>query len=220
MTHAAPSRRAEILPPPAALGRDERWGARGQRGLTVWLTGLSGAGKSTIAAALEATLIRGGIDTVWLDGDTLRTGLCDDLGLSDGDRRENIRRLGEVSRLFAQAGLVTIVSAISPFRGARDAVRQRHESDRLGFVEVLIDAPLAVLSRRDTKGLYRRAAAGELKGLTGVDAPYERPERAEIEIRTDTTSVADAVSRIGRVVAVLSRLRHAPAAARTDGGEP
>jgi adenylyl-sulfate kinase len=185
-----------VVPPITVLGRDERWAARGQRGLTVWLTGLSGSGKSTIAAALEADLVRRGIDAVWLDGDTLRTGLCAGLGFSDADRHENVRRIGEVARLFAQSGIVTIVSAISPFRSDRDTIRAAHSHDSLDFIEVLAEAPLDVLRQRDTKGLYRRAAAGELKGLTGVDAPYERPERAEIEIRTAECEVRDAVERL------------------------
>lgn len=199
------SKNKTVVPHPAAISRDERWCLRGQRGGTIWLTGLSGTGKSTIAAALEATLLCEGLDAVWLDGDNLRLALCADLGFSEANRHENVRRIGEVARLFASSGTVVIASVISPFRADRERTRQSHQSDGIPFVEVLVEAPIEVLRQRDPKGLYRRSLAGELRGLTGVDAPYERPLRAEIDLRTDLCSVSDAVARLRSVAWGLAR---------------
>ena len=151
-------------------------------GVTVWFTGLSGAGKSTIAAAVAEQLADAGRPVTVLDGDEIRRGLNADLGFSAADRSENIRRIGEVARLMADAGLVVLVPVISPYRADRDRVRTIHADAGLAFVEVFVDTPLDVCEQRDPKGLYARARAGELKGLTGVDDPYEAPEAPDVRI--------------------------------------
>lgn len=171
--------------------REER---NGHRGLVIWLTGLSGAGKTTIATELERQLFAAGKHTYLLDGDNLRHGLCRDLNFSAESRRENIRRAGEVAALFAEAGVIAIAAFISPFRDDREKARQAMAMGR--FMEVYVNAPLAVCERRDVKGLYARARAGQLKEFTGVSAPYEPPENPEIELRTDELSVPAAVRRI------------------------
>jgi bifunctional enzyme CysN/CysC len=164
--------------------RAERWAAGGVRGATVWLTGLSGSGKSTIAAALAAELTRRRVLSYTLDGDNLRHGLNGDLGFSAGDRAENVRRVAEVARLCADAGLIVLVPVISPYRAGRDHARALHEASDLTFLETYVDAPLAVCEARDPKGLYRRARAGELRGLTGVDDPYEPPTDPDLVLAT------------------------------------
>ena len=173
-------------------GRAELFGG----GATVWFTGLPASGKSTVAVALEAALLERGRGAYLLDGDNLRHGLNADLGFSAGDRNENVRRTGEVARLFADAGLVALVSLVSPYAAGRAQVRERHESDGLRFVEVYVNTPLEECERRDPKGLYARARAGELPGLTGIDAPYEPPERPELELRPAEQEVADAVAAV------------------------
>lgn len=165
-----------------AVSREARWARLGWRGATVWFTGLSGSGKSTVANAVAERLHRDGVAHYVLDGDNLRLGLNADLGFSDVDRAENVRRVGEVARLMADAGLVSLVPVISPWRGGRDAVRAAHEAHGLAFVEVFVDTPLVECARRDPKGLYARAARGELAGLTGVDAPYEPPLAADLRL--------------------------------------
>jgi bifunctional enzyme CysN/CysC len=162
-----------------AVTRDQR----ATRGLTIWLTGLSGSGKSTVAVELERRLVAAGRPAYLLDGDNLRHGLNADLGFSAADRSENVRRTGAVARLFADAGTVAIVSLISPYRADREAVRAAHEEAGLEFVEVFVDTPLDVCESRDPKGMYARARAGEIRGFTGVDDPYETPERAELVLR-------------------------------------
>lgn len=149
-------------------------------GATVWLTGLSGSGKSTVAGALGDLLRDAGVAYMLLDGDDLRCGLNADLGFGEQDRAENVRRVGEVARLVAGGGLVAIVSLISPYQADRDRVRTAHEVDGLTFVEVFVDTPLAVCAERDPKGLYRRAMAGELREFTGVDSPYEPPLNPDV----------------------------------------
>ncbi len=144
-------------------------------GVTVWLTGLSGSGKSTVAVAVERSLIASGRPAYRLDGDNLRHGLNADLGFSEEDRHENVRRAGEVARLLADAGVVAIVPLISPYRATRDQVRALHHRDGLPFLEVFVDTPLAECERRDPKGLYAKARAGEITGFTGIDDPYEAP---------------------------------------------
>jgi adenylyl-sulfate kinase len=151
-------------------------------GVTVWFTGLSGAGKSTIAAAVAQRLEAGERLVTVLDGDELRRGLNADLGFTAADRSENIRRVGEVARLMADVGLVVLVPVISPYRADRDRVREIHAAAGLAFVEVFVDTPLDVCEQRDPKGLYARARAGDLIGLTGVDDPYERPEAPEVRL--------------------------------------
>lgn len=166
--------------------------ARGLPGATVWLTGLSGSGKSTVAVALEQQLVAAGRAAYRLDGDNLRLGLNADLGFSSEDRTENVRRVGEVAALFADAGVVAIVPVISPFRAGRDEVRARHVAAGLRFVEVFVDTPLAECERRDPKGLYARARAGELRGFTGIDHPYEAPGQPEVVLSGAGTPAAHA----------------------------
>ncbi|KAA5965165.1 MULTISPECIES: adenylyl-sulfate kinase [Pantoea] len=152
----------------------------GHQGVVLWFTGLSGSGKSTVAGALEQALHQLGVSTYLLDGDNVRHGLCRDLGFSDDDRRENIRRVGEVARLMVDAGLVVLTAFISPHRAERQMVR-----DLLGegeFIEVFVDTPLAVCEARDPKGLYKKARAGELRNFTGIDSAYEAPEAADITL--------------------------------------
>ena len=164
----------------AAVGPEERAQRLGQRGVVVWLTGLSGAGKSTIAARVDALLHARGRHSYILDGDNLRFGLCRDLGFSPEDRAENVRRLGEAARLLQDAGLIVLVAAISPYREDRARVRERLPPGH--FLEVFVDAPLAVCESRDPKGLYRRARAGEIAGFSGIDAPYEPPEAPDLHL--------------------------------------
>jgi len=166
----------------------------GHRGRVVWLTGLSASGKSTIATDLERELFNLGQHVYVLDGDNMRHGLCSDLGFSPKDRKENIRRVGETARLFAEAGIICITAFISPYRSDRDMVRQIMEPGK--FVEVYVNAPLQVCEARDPKGLYAQARAHQIKDFTGISAPYEAPERAEVELRTDQLTVAESVARI------------------------
>jgi adenylylsulfate kinase len=173
--------------------REERSRNLGQKGVTLWMTGLSGSGKSTIAVALEQVLIQNGKHAYRLDGDNVRHGLNKNLGFSADDRAENIRRIGEVTKLFADAGLISITSFISPYKADRDIVRQLHADAGIPYLEVYVDAPLDVAEERDPKGLYKKARAGEIKGFTGIDDPYEAPETAEIHLRTDKLSVEDSV---------------------------
>jgi len=177
---------------------EERQEILGQKGLTLWLTGLSASGKSTIACALEQHLVHLKKFAYRLDGDNIRFGLNKDLGFNEADRNENIRRIGEVAKLFADACALTITSFISPYRADRDFARQLHEKSGIPFVEVFIDAPLDVVEGRDPKGLYKKARAGELKEFTGISAPYEAPEKPEIHIRTDQLTVEESVAEITR----------------------
>ncbi len=158
----------------------DRERSKGQRGAVLWFTGLSGAGKSTVAALVDTHLQAAGHHSYILDGDNLRFGLCQDLGFSPDDRAENIRRISEVARLFVDAGLIILVAAISPYRHDREQARARVADGR--FIEIFVDTDLAVCESRDPKGLYRRARAGELQGLSGVDAPYERPLAPELHL--------------------------------------
>jgi adenylylsulfate kinase len=166
------------------------------RGCTLWFTGLSGSGKSTIASALEAELVRRGVFAYRLDGDNIRHGLNANLGFSAADREENIRRIGEVAKLFADAGVITITSFISPYRADRARVRALHEAAGLPFLEVFVNTPIEVCEARDPKGLYKKARAGEIKGFTGIDDPYEAPEAAELRIAGAETSIGDAVASL------------------------
>jgi len=170
--------------------RSQRWESTGHRGATVWFTGLPASGKSTISAAVEARLVREGRAAYRLDGDNLRHGVCGDLGFSAEDRDRNVRRTAEVARLFADAGLVAIVSVVSPYAAARAFARELHERDGLRFVEVFVNTPLEVCEARDPKGLYARARAGELHGFTGVDDPYEPPHDPDVELRLLDVEVA------------------------------
>ncbi|MCL6404473.1 adenylyl-sulfate kinase [Dickeya dadantii] len=160
--------------------REDRERQHGHRGVVVWFTGLSGSGKSTLAGALEQALFARGVSTYLLDGDNVRHGLCRDLGFSDDDRRENIRRVGEVARLMVDAGLVVLTAFISPHRAERQMVRELLDQEQ--FLEVFVDTPLAICEARDPKGLYRKARAGELRNFTGIDAVYEAPEQPELHL--------------------------------------
>lgn len=159
-----------------------------QRGCTIWMTGLSASGKSTLAFTLEHALVQRGRLAYVLDGDNVRHGLNKDLGFSAEDREENIRRIGEVAKLFADAGFITMTSFISPYRQDRDLARRIHEQDSLFFIEVFVDAPIQVCEKRDPKGLYLKARRGELKGFTGIDDPYEAPLNPELIIKTGELS--------------------------------
>ncbi len=178
---------------PATLGQ----------GALVWLTGLSGAGKSTIAEAAHAMLRAAGRASYVLDGDRVRTALCRDLGFSPEDRAENVRRLGEVGLLMADAGLLVLVAAIAPYARDRDLVRAR--AGRVAFVEVHVDTPLAVCESRDPKGLYARARAGTLVGFTGIDAPYETPSRPELVLSTMGTTVAEMAEALVARIELMAR---------------
>ncbi|GAB10531.1 adenylyl-sulfate kinase [Gordonia araii NBRC 100433] len=185
---------------PSSLARDERWRKTGQRGATVWLTGLPASGKSTVAVVLERLLVSRGRVAYLIDGDNIRHGISDDLGFSPGDRAENIRRVGHLARLFADAGVIAVASMVSPLRSDREIARELHDAASLDFVEVHVSTPVAECERRDPKGLYRRAREGSLRGLTGVDAPYEKP--SDPDLRFDTTG-ADVDELAGRIVGLL-----------------
>ena len=183
---------------PSKLSREERWAALGTSGATIWLTGLSGSGKSTIATAVEHTLVSGGRAAYMLDGDNLRHGLNANLGFSAEDRAENVRRVGEVAKVLADSGAIAIVSLVSPYAADRDRVRAAHEEAGLPFHEVFVDTPLEECERRDPKGLYAKARAGEITDLTGVGSPYEAPERPELVPGADVeTAVREVLGLLG-----------------------
>jgi bifunctional enzyme CysN/CysC len=182
----------------AAVSREER----ATQGLTVWLTGLSASGKSSVAVELERRLVAAGRPAYLLDGDNLRHGLNGDLGFSAEDRAENVRRVGEVARLFADAGVVAVVSLISPYRADRDRVRAAHAAAALPFVEVFVDTPLELCESRDPKGMYARARAGEITGFTGIDDPYETPHEPDLVLRPDD---GDPAAMATAVLALLDR---------------
>ena len=173
---------ANVVWQEATVGRERRWEALGQQGATVWFTGLPGAGKTTIATAVEARLIDAGRSAYRLDGDNLRHGLCRDLGFSKDDRETNVGRVGEMARLFADAGTIALVALVSPYTDCREKVRELHHRDGLRFLEVFVNTPSEECVRRDPKGLYARAHNGSLSGMTGVDAPYEAPRAPEVEL--------------------------------------
>jgi bifunctional enzyme CysN/CysC len=165
---------------PPEVDRGERWDARRLGGATVWFTGLSGSGKSTVAGAVGRLLTAAGRAWYMLDGDNVRHGLNGDLGYDAASRQENVRRVGEVALLMADAGLVVLCPLISPYRADRDRVRARHQDAGLPFLEVYLDTPLATCEERDPKGLYRKARAGEITGFTGIDDPYEPPAQPDL----------------------------------------
>src|SRR5438034_7826074 len=171
---------------------DERNQLLKQKGCTIWFTGLSGSGKSTIAFTLEHALVQRGRLAYVLDGDNIRHGLNKNLGFSAADREENIRRIGEVARLFADCGVLTMTSFISPYRKDRDLVRALHAAGKLPFIEVHVCTPIETCEQRDPKGLYKKARAGQLKNFTGIDDPYEPPTAPELSIDATTTSPQDA----------------------------
>jgi adenylylsulfate kinase len=174
------------------LSRQSRFDQLDTHGATLWFTGLSGSGKSTIATALEKELIGRGKHAYRLDGDNLRHGLNSDLGFSPEDRSENIRRVGEVSVLMADSGCLVLSSFISPYQKDRDQIRELHKKHGLKFIEVFIDASVEVCESRDPKGLYKKARAGEIKSFTGISAPYEAPSAPELRIETGVCSIEQA----------------------------
>jgi adenylylsulfate kinase len=181
------------------LTREERWGALGCRGATFWFTGLPASGKSTIASAVEQTLVMSGMHCYRLDGDNIRMGLNKNLGFSAEDRAENIRRIGEVAKLFADSGSIVLTSFISPYRKDRDDARELHRAARpapLDFIEIYVETPIEVCEQRDPKGLYKKARAGALKGFTGIDDPYEAPLSPELVLRTAELSIEQSVRAV------------------------
>ncbi|OBJ54344.1 adenylyl-sulfate kinase [Mycobacterium sp. 1423905.2] len=191
-THA----RTDIRWHPSALDRSHRWRATGQAGATIWFTGLPASGKSTVAVAVERALVESGRVAYLLDGDNLRHGLSDDLGFSPGDRTENIRRVGHLTRLLADAGVVALASLVSPLKSDRETARALNDAAKLPFIEVHVATSLQECERRDPKGLYARARKGELSGLTGIDAPYEPPENPDLVLDTTDADIDDLAARV------------------------
>jgi adenylyl-sulfate kinase len=187
-----------------SVSREDREAALGQRACVVWFTGLSGSGKSTLAREVERRLAGRGRLVYVLDGDNVRHGLCADLGFSDADRAENIRRIAEVAALLVDAGLIVLTAFISPFRADRAHARRVIGDER--FVEVHVDATLAECETRDPKGLYAKARRGEIREFTGIDSPYEPPENPEITLKTATTEIAAAAARVVEFLAASGRL--------------
>lgn len=193
MSVSAPKTSSNVRWHSGKLSPEERTRALGQRGAVVWFTGLSGAGKSTVARELEADLLQAGRFVYVLDGDNLRHGLNADLGFSERDRKENIRRIAEVARLFADAGVIVLCAVISPFRADRAFARSLVPD---AFVEVWCRADITVCEARDVKGLYRKARAGEITDFTGISSPYETPQAAELELDTGTLPLGESVARL------------------------
>ena len=178
------------------ISREDRQKLLNQKGATLWFTGLSGSGKSTIAVALEKALYQRGHVVYRLDGDNIRLGINRNLGFSAEDRTENIRRIGEIAKLFVDAGVIVLSSFISPYRADRDLVRQLHAEAGMEFIECFVDTPLDVAEERDPKGLYKKARAGEIPNFTGIDDPYEQPEQAEITLPTHRMSLDEEVQAL------------------------
>ncbi|MFT5576893.1 MAG: adenylylsulfate kinase [Bermanella sp.] len=175
------------------VSRDDRQKMLKQKGATIWFTGLSGSGKSTVAVALEQALIQRGHLCYRLDGDNVRLGINKNLGFSAEDRAENIRRIGEIAKLFVDTGVIALSSFVSPYRADRDEVRTLHAQSDMDFIEVYVNVPLSVAEERDPKGLYKKARAGEIKNFTGIDDPYEAPESAEIVLNSHEISLEQEV---------------------------
>jgi adenylylsulfate kinase len=182
------------------VSRQDRWRILGHKGATIWFTGLSGSGKSTIAVALEQVLNERKKLAFRLDGDNVRLGINKNLGFSAEDRKENIRRIGEVAKLFVDSGVIVLSSFISPYRADRDVVRKLHEDAKMDFIEVYVDVPLAEAEKRDPKGLYKKARAGQLKNFTGIDDPYEAPEKPELVLHSHQMSLQDEVAALLRLL--------------------
>jgi len=176
--------------------RADRQRLLGQKGATLWFTGLSGSGKSTVAVALETELAKRGKLSYRLDGDNVRLGINKNLGFSAEDRTENIRRIGEISKLFVDAGVIVLSSFVSPYRADRDIVRQLHAAAGMDFIEVYVDVPLAEAEKRDPKGLYKKARAGEIKNFTGISDPYEAPSHPELVLKSHEMSLQDEVDTL------------------------
>ncbi|MDB9805731.1 adenylyl-sulfate kinase [Porticoccaceae bacterium] len=175
---------------------DDRSALLGQKGATLWFTGLSGSGKSTVAVALEKTLFERGKLSYRLDGDNIRLGINKNLGFSAEDRTENIRRIGEIAKLFVDSGVIALSSFISPYRADRDQVRALHLESDFAFIEIFVDCALSEAENRDPKGLYKKARAGEIKNFTGIDDPYEAPNSPEIHLHTDQMTLEQEVALI------------------------
>lgn len=178
------------------ITREHRERLLGHRGATIWFTGLSGSGKSTVAVELEGVLHERGVLAYRLDGDNVRLGINKNLGFSAEDRAENIRRIGEIAKLFADSGVVALSSFISPYVADRDGVRALHEAAGIPFIEVFVDCSLEAAEARDPKGLYKKARAGEIKNFTGIDDPYEAPAQPELHLRSDQQSLDEEVAAI------------------------
>ncbi|MER2473787.1 adenylyl-sulfate kinase [Photorhabdus laumondii] len=194
---------------PHQLTRAQREVENGHPALVIWFTGLSGSGKSTVAGALEQALFQRGIKTYLLDGDNLRHGLCRDLGFSEQDRQENIRRVGEVASLMVDAGLVVLTAFISPHKAERKKVRELLEPGQ--FIEVFVDTPLEICESRDPKGLYKKARAGEIRHFTGIDSVYEVPDNPEIYLpgqQSVETSVTQLLVELEKSGIIRSRIHH------------
>lgn len=176
--------------------RGDRASMLGHKGVTLWFTGLSGSGKSTVAVAVEKALTARGVLSYRLDGDNIRLGINSNLGFSAEDRQENIRRVGEISKLFADTGVVVLSSFISPYAEDRALVRKVHEEGDLPFMEVFVDCSLEAAEERDPKGLYKKARAGEIRGFTGIDDPYEAPAKPELHLRTDEMTLEQEVEAV------------------------
>ena len=178
------------------ITRGHREKLMGHKGATLWFTGLSGSGKSTVAVELEGRLYEMGIVSYRLDGDNVRMGINKNLGFSAEDRTENIRRIGEVAKLFVDVGIITLSSFISPYRADRDNVRKLHEAAGMDFIEIFVDCALEEAEARDPKGLYKKARAGEIKNFTGIDDPYEAPDSPEVHLHSDQQSLDEEVDQI------------------------
>ena len=176
--------------------REDRNRLLGQKGATLWFTGLSGSGKSTVAVAVEQALLQRSKLSYRLDGDNVRLGINKNLGFSAEDRTENIRRIGEIAKLFVDSGVIALSSFISPYRADRDEVRKLHLESEFAFIEIFVDCSLAEAEARDPKGLYKKARAGEIKNFTGIDDPYEAPTQAEIHLHTDKMTLEEEVDVI------------------------
>lgn len=187
-----------IIPHSHAISRQDRNALHGHKALVMWFTGLSGSGKSTLASELERRLHEEGISTYILDGDNIRKGLNNDLDFTEAGRVENIRRIGEVARLFTDAGIVVLTAFVSPFKSDRDAVRQLVGDEN--FLEIFVDCPLEVCEARDVKGLYKKARAGEISNFTGISSPFEAPEKADIRIPTNELSIDEGVELLCTVI--------------------
>lgn len=186
------------------VGRKEKEQLLNQTAKVIWMTGLSGSGKSTIAIALEKELVQKGFLTQVLDGDNIRTGINNNLGFSDADRTENIRRIAEVSKLFVNCGVITINCFVSPTNTIRNAAKEIIGKE--DFVEVFIDTPIEICEQRDVKGLYKKARAGEIKDFTGINAPFEAPENAAIVVKTANKTVEESVNTIlGQILPLISK---------------
>ncbi|ACO03782.1 MAG TPA: adenylyl-sulfate kinase [Persephonella sp.] len=183
-----------IIPHKGKIKKEDRQKLKGHKSAILWFTGLSGSGKSTLAHAVEEKLFEMGVHTYVLDGDNVRRGINKDLGFSEEDRKENIRRIGEISKLFVDAGIIVLSAFISPYRRDREFVRNLVEKDE--FIEIYVKCPLEVCETRDVKGLYKKAREGLIKNFTGIDDPYEEPENPEIVVETDKEPLEESVEKI------------------------